>query len=117
MNAKILAPFHDFLDKGFSKAVFDHLRNFLMCSFLLAIGTTEFKEHSNTLFGLLPSTYSGAGVILISLILFTLNLYDGVRKISKSGYHLIFTLGLVSFYLFFSIRVVEMAWSFRTTLI
>ena len=117
MNAKILVLFHDFLDKGFSKAVFDHLRNFLMCSFLLAIGTTELKEHTNTLFGLLPSTYSGLGVIIISLILFILNLYDGIRKISKSEYHLIFTISLVSFYLFFSIRVVEMAWSFRTTFI
>ena len=102
------------LDSGISKAVFDHLRNFLICAFLLAIGTNEFKEHTSILFGFVSSQYSGLGVIAISCILIALNLYDGIRKISKTKYHVLFTFILILLYLFLSIRVVEMAWNFRT---
>jgi len=102
------------LDQGISKAVFDHLRNFLICAFLLAIGTNEFREHTSILFGLISSQYSGLGVIAISCLLIALNLYDGIRKISRTKYHVIFTIILIVLYLFLSIRVVEMAWNFRT---
>ena len=99
-----------------SKAIFDHLRNYFMCAFLLAIGTTEFRAQTNLIFfGLVPSYFSGAGVIGISCVLIVLNLYSGIRSISKSKYHLIFTVGLVIIYIFFSIRVIEMAWNFRIT--
>ena len=98
-----------------SKAIFDHLRNYFMCAFLLAIGTAEFRAQTNSFFGLIPSHYSGAGVISLSCALIALNLYSGIRSISKSKYHLIFTVGLVLIYIFFSIRVIEMAWSFRIT--
>jgi len=101
------------LDREFSKAVFDHIRNFLMCAFLLAIGTNELREHTSILYGLVPGQYTGIGVIGAALILIVLNLYDGIRKISKTRYHLIFTIGLIAIYLFLSIRVVEMAWDFR----
>jgi len=112
---KILERFNNVLDRGFAKTVFDHLRNFLMCAFLLAIGTNELKEHTSLLFGFIPRQYSGSGVIGISFILIFLNLYDGIRKISRSKYHLILTIGLVVIYFIFSVRVIEMAWHFRIT--
>lgn len=96
-----------------TKAIFDHLRNYLMCAFLLAIGTAEFRAQTNLFFGLIPNHYSGAGVIGLSCVLFSLNFYDGIRKISKSEYHLIFNALLVIMYIFISIRVIEMAWVFR----
>ncbi|MBL4638668.1 MAG: hypothetical protein JKY76_04830 [Proteobacteria bacterium] len=102
------------LDSGISKAVFDHLRNFLICAFLLAIGTNEFREHTSIFFGFVQSKYSGLGVIGISCLLIALNLYDGIRKISKTKYHVILTIGLITLYLFLYIRVIEMAWNFRT---
>ena len=98
-----------------SKAIFDHLRNYFMCAFLLAIGTFEFRAQTNSFFGLIQSQYSGAGVIGLSCVLIGLNFYSGIRSISKSKYHLIFTLGLVLIYIFFTIRVIEMAWNFRIT--
>ena len=85
-----------------SKAIFDHLRNYFMCAFLLAIGTFEFRAQTNSFFGLIQSQYSGAGVIGLSCVLIGLNFYSGIRSISKSKYHLIFTLGLVLIYIFFN---------------
>jgi hypothetical protein len=101
------------LDKGMSKELFDHIRNFLICAFLLAIGTSELKHHESQFFGLVPGEYSGIGVIVFSLILIALNLYDGIRKLSNLKHHLLATIGLVMLYVFLSIRVVEMAWNYR----
>ena len=85
-----------------------------MCAFLLAIGTAEFTQQTNLFLGLVSSQYSGTGVIGLSIILICLNLYDGIRKISRTKYHLILTILLISIYIFLSIRVVEMTWDFRT---
>ena len=108
-----LDRFNTLLDNGFSKAIFDHLRNFLMCAFLLAIGTNEFKEHSSILADFVPQQYPGLGVIIVAFTLIMLNLYDGIRKISKSRRHLFIIFFLALFYVFFSVRVIEMAWDFR----
>jgi len=112
---KIFDQLNSSLDAGLSKTVFDHFRNFLMCAFILAIGANELKQHTSHFFGLVPSSYSGIGVIVISCLLILLNLYDGIRKISKFKYHIILIICLIIIYLFFSIRVVEMTWHFRST--
>ncbi|OUU21373.1 MAG: hypothetical protein CBB97_16375 [Candidatus Endolissoclinum sp. TMED37] len=101
------------LDNGLSKAVFDHIRNYFICAFLLALGTSEFREHSTTFSGVAPSQYHGLVAIVLSVMLILLNLYDGIRKLSKVKYHLIFIVSLIGIYLFISFRVIEMAWEFR----
>ena len=101
------------LDRGVSKQIFDHVRNFMIGAFILAIGTTEFRQQENQFFDFIPPGYAGLGVIGFAGVLILLNLYDGIRRISKSKYHLSLTLGLVLLYLFLSVRVVEMAWDFR----
>ena len=110
---KMIRRLNTALEQGLAKMVFDHVRNFLMCAFLLAIGTSELKHNSNLLFGFAPSHYAGTGVIGLSFILIGLNLYDGIRKISSSRYHLIFTFGLIAIYIFLSVRIVEITWNFR----
>jgi hypothetical protein len=46
-------------------------------------------------------------------ILIAFNFYDGIRKLSRTRYHLFFIICLAAMYLFISIRVIEMAWQFR----
>jgi choline-glycine betaine transporter len=101
------------LEAGASKQIFDHVKNYLICAMLLAIGTTELSDQDSMLFGLVSNQFSGVGVIGIAVILITLNLYDGVKRLSRFRFHLILTLGLVSLYVFMSLRVVEMALNFR----
>lgn len=102
------------LEEGLTKAIFDHVRNFLMCAFLLAIGTAEFRDHSNLTVGVAGSHYSGVGVILISCLLFALNLYDGIRKLSRFKKHRLLTVALVVAYAIVALRLVEIAWHFRS---
>ena len=112
----IFNQFNIALDEGLTKTIFDHIRNYLMCALLLAIGTAEFNQHTSQIFSFVPNNYSGTGVIGISCILIFLNLYDGIRKISNSGHHVIFIIGLIFLYMFISVRVVELSWNFRIAL-
>ena len=110
---KAIESINDALDSGASKQILDHVRNFMIGAFILAIGTSEFRQQDNQFFELIPPGYAGLGVIIFATILILFNLYDGIRRISKSKYHISLTLGLVVLYLFLSVRVVEMAWDFR----
>ena len=101
------------LDNGAVKQVFDHVRNYMIGAFILAIGTTEFRQQEHQFFDFIPPGYAGLGVISFAVVLIAFNLYDGIRRISSSKYHISLTLGLVLLYLFLSVRVVEMAWDFR----
>ena len=113
---KNIKRFNAALDKGLSKAVFDHVRNYMMCSLLLAIGLTWSNEGAELLFDIIPTTYSAVSLVALSCILYCLNLYDGIREISKTKYHTIFTLGLVTVYIAMSVVVIELASSFRASL-
>ena len=113
---KNIKRFNNALDKGLAKSVFDHVRNYMMCSLLLAIGVTWSNEGAKLLFDILPTSYSGISLVALSCILFCLNLYDGVREISKSRYHTIFTVGLIMVYIAMAVVVIELASSFRASL-
>lgn len=102
------------LDSDFSKLVFDHLRNYLMCSFLLSIGIMEFKGETGIYLGQVGEyNYSGIGIIGLSCILICINLLDGIRKISRYKYHLLYTVILIILYVWMSLRVIELALQFR----
>lgn len=105
------------LDNDLAKTVFDHLRNYLMCAFLLTIGAVAFREKTGLLFSQISSNsveYSGVGIIGLSCILFCLNFLDGVRKLSNYKFSRIIAMVLIILYAIISIRVIELAWSFRT---
>ena len=85
-----LKRFNAALDRALSKSVFDHVRNYMMCSLLLAIGVRGFNQDADLVFDLVPNTFSGISLVGLSCILFCLNLYDGIREISKSRYHSLF---------------------------
>ena len=101
------------LDRGAIKQVFDHVRNYMICAFILAIGTTELRKDDPQFFDLIPPGYAGLGVVTLAVLLICLNLYDGIRRISRSKHHVVMIIALVLVYLFLSARVVEMAWDFR----
>ena len=110
---RILQKFNTALEGGLCKTVFDHLRNYLMCSFLLAIGVYAMDTQSQSIFGLAPSKYTGIGIFGLACVLIVLNLYDGLWRLSKLKHHKSIAMFLVAAYIFFSIRIIEMALNFR----
>lgn len=113
---KLFKRFNDALDEGLSKSIFDHVRNYLMCSFLLAIGIAEAKQQVSTFFGLFVMNYSGVALIGLAGLLFLLNLLDGIRSISKHKIGLVYTAVFVLVYVITSMGVIELASSFRLSM-
>ena len=113
---KLITRFNATLDQGLSKAVFDHIRNYLICSFLLAIGIAEARQQSDLFFGLFVVQYSGVALIGLSGLLFLLNFFDGIRSISKHRFGLVFTVLFVLVYAIMSVGIIELASSFRLAL-
>ena len=102
----IFKRFDAAIERGLSKDIFDHLRNYLMGAFLLAIGTHELRHSDSMLFGLIQSSsVEGIGVVGAAIVFLFINFYDGVKRISRSEYHRALIAGFVAVYLFFSLRV------------
>ncbi len=114
MLSKRLDRFGAALDDGLTKTIFDHVRNFLMCAFLLALGTTEFRDHPSQILTPAGGQYTGIAVIAISCCLFALNLYDGIRRLARFPWHRLLIVALIAAYAIVSIRLVEIAWHFRS---
>ena len=112
---QILKNFNSSLDNGLAKAVFDHVRNYMMCSLLLAIGFSGFSDTTELLLNLIPNSYSSISLVALAFVLYCLNLYDGIRVLSKSNYHTIYILGLVALYIAMSVVVIELTSSFRAS--
>ncbi len=53
------------------------------------------------------------GVVVLACFLIILNLLDGIRRISRLKHHRALIAGLIVLYIFMSLRVVEMALTFR----
>ena len=105
------------LDNGLSKRIFDHIRNYLICSFLLAIGVVAYERQTGLVLGYFVVRYAGAGIIFLSVLLFCLNLYDGMRQIASLKYGRSLMVLLTILYLFVALRVIELAANFRTGIV
>lgn len=112
---EIFSKFNQSLDQGLAKAVFDHVRNYMMCSLLLAIGVSGFDDGTELLFDLVPNTYSAISLCVLAVILYCLNLYDGIRVLSRSNYHTVYIIGLIAIYSAMSVVVIELTSSFRAS--
>ena len=118
MNMKRLDRLNAALSDDLIKEIFDQVKNYLICAFLFAIGVVAFREKTGFFFGQITpdsNAYSGIGIIALSFFLFCLNLFYGVRKISRYRYGSIYSAVLVLLYIIISVRVIELAWNFRMT--
>jgi hypothetical protein len=111
----LLTTFGRLLDQGFSKEVFDNLRNLLMCALLLAAGTDALHSVSPLFLGLFGYWIAGWGLIALAVVLMLLNMCDGLRKLAKTRYHLSLQIVLCLLYVVMAFRIVEIVWNFRVT--
>ncbi|MFJ2367331.1 hypothetical protein ACIPIN_27175 [Pseudomonas sp. NPDC087697] len=111
----LMTKFGRLLDQGFSKEVFDNLRNLLMCALLLAAGTDSLHSPPSPTFHLFGYWLTGWGLIALAVVLMLLNMCDGLRKLAKTRYHLSLQLVLCLLYVVMAFRIVEIVWNFRAT--
>ena len=110
----ILAKVNKKINGGIINDIFIHVRNYVVCSLILAAGFYAIKNPRNILLG--PKAYEVAGYITIvfGFLLILLNLYDGIYKLSKYNHHLLLNILLLVIYLFVTLRIFEIIWNFRS---
>ena len=84
-----------------------------MCAFLLAVGIIAFRNERVFFLDQFDVLSPGISIIALSCILFCLNLIDGIMHISKFKYNRILILAVIAFYLFLSLRTIELAVDLR----
>ncbi len=95
------------------KLIFDHLRNLLMCTVLLAAGHFQLEHPTGVFSGSTLQRFLGYGVVGIALLLIALNLLDGMSQLNKLRHSHLLKLGLIIAYVIIAIRVVIVTSSFR----
>jgi hypothetical protein len=100
------------IDKEFIKQLFDHLRNYLICATLFAIGTLEYHQKPGEFLGINVGDYSGLPLILFAVVLFILNTYNGIRVSIVFLESLTLKLILIVLYLLITTRFMELAWKY-----
>ncbi|KAA0889950.1 hypothetical protein [Pusillimonas sp. ANT_WB101] len=97
------------------KLIFDHLRNLLMCTLLLAAGHFQLENPVGVFADSTLQRFLGYGVVGIALALIVLNLLDGMSQLNKLRHPFIFKLGLIIVYVVVAIRVVVVTSTFRAS--
>ena len=100
-------------NKQVTKEIFEHLRNLMLCAFLLAIGSATSSQPDKLITGTPIEHTAGILIIVVAIMLMILNLGDGIRMIWRLKFHLILSLLLVLTYILIAARIVMLAWDFR----
>lgn len=95
-------------DEGGAKEIFDHVRNLLMGSVIIAAGSYAIRQAPDVeIFGVANLEIAGIGVAAIGFMLVGLNLLDGLFKLTRIGSPLALRIALVGVYVFLSMRLVQ----------
>ena len=97
------------------KLIFDHMRNLLMCTLLLAAGHFQLKHPAGIFADSTLQRYLGYGVVGVAVALILLNLLDGMCQLNKLRHPVFLKICLIIVYVVVAIRVVVVTSSFRVS--
>jgi hypothetical protein len=102
-------------DRGGLSATFEHARNFMVATFIVAAGF-ETVRHFDTidLPGLHNPLFAGYVVAGTGCLLVALNFIDGLRKLTRLRWHFALQTALGIAYLLFSWRIIQLMVLFRS---
>ncbi|CAD6537926.1 hypothetical protein ACFQ3P_37490 [Paraburkholderia sabiae] len=102
-------------DRGGLKAAFEHVRNLVIATVLVAAGFETIKRFDVIDFpGLSNPRFAGYVVAGIGCALIVLNLLAGLRQLSRLRWHFALQTALTIIYMVFSLRMVQLIILFRT---
>jgi hypothetical protein len=101
------------LDTDLNTQIFDNIKNLLVCALLFAAGTQTLRSAEPFFFSVFAANIAGWGLIAVSAGLMFLSISDGLRRLAKLRYHVMFQIILCLVYLVVALRVVEIVWRFR----
>ncbi|MEI5996439.1 hypothetical protein H3V53_04220 [Paraburkholderia bengalensis] len=102
-------------DRGGLKVAFEHVRNLVIATILVAAGFETVKRFDTIdMPGLSNPLIAGYVVAGTGCLLVALNFLDGLRKLARLRWHYALQAALSIGYLFFSFRIVQLIIYFRT---
>ena len=110
----IFAKINSAIDDGIINDIFIHVRNYVVCSLILAAGFYAIKNPRNLLLGTMADELAGVVTIVFGFLLILLNLYDGIYRLSKFKQSLLLNILLLVIYLIVTLRIFEIIWNFRS---
>ncbi len=102
------------MEAGLSKAVFDHVGNFLLCSLLFAAGFYSLRHPPRLALTSWLAEYAGWTIIVMAVLLMLLNLADGIARIASLKYKKTLIILLILLYVLISLRFLTMIVGFRS---
>jgi hypothetical protein len=103
-------------DQGGLEEIFRHARNLVVTTLIVAAGIHAIDNASSmSALGVFDFRVVGYFVGVIGIVLFCLNLADGLYRLSKVRGHLFFQIATVAIYLFVTVRVAQLIIALRTT--
>jgi hypothetical protein len=104
------------IDNGLIFQVFTHIRNYLICMTLIIAGFFALESQYQVFFGLIIDEFAAGIVIFLGFMLALLNLYDAIYRLSKTKFHILLHIFLISIYMIITVRVLEIVWHFKSSL-
>ena len=102
-------------DQDGLKAIFEHARNLVVATIIVAAGFETVKRFDSIdMLGLTNPLFAGYIVTGVGCLLIALNFIDGLRKLAKLRWHYVLQTALSLAYMFFSLRLVQLIIIFRT---
>jgi hypothetical protein len=101
-------------DEDGLKGLFDHVRNLLMATLIIAAGTYGLREAATIhLFGALDVELAGYAVIAIGVLLATLNAFNGLYQLNKQQWHIGLRLAAIALYFVATLRILQLLVALR----
>lgn len=102
-------------DEGGLKDLFDHIRNLLMATLIIAAGGHVIKQAPTIeLFGVLYDELVGYVVLAIGALLVVLNALNGWHQLNKEQWHIGIRIVIVFLYVIGALRVIQLVVALRT---
>jgi len=102
-------------DEGGLKDLFDHVRNLLMATLIIAAGSFV-KRQAATIepFGILYDEFAGYMVLAIGAILGVLNALNGLHQLNKQHLHIGIRIVVIVLYVVGTVRLIQLVALLRT---
>jgi hypothetical protein len=105
----------DLFDEGGLKDLFDHVRNFLMATLIIAAGGYVIRQTATIeLFGILYDKLAGYIVLAIGSLLAVLNALNGLHQLNKQQWHIGIRIVVIVLYVVGTVRLIQLVVVLRT---
>jgi hypothetical protein len=103
-------------DEGGLKDLFDHVRNLLMATLIIAAGVSIIRQAVTIeLFGVVYEEFAGYVVLAIGAILAILSALNGLNQLNKQQWHIGFRIAVIVLYVVGTVRLIQLVVVFRTS--